>query len=163
MCHWKIQHLFFSGCCGHAAPCWAPVFMNVERWAPDAEGIALIVEMPRMLRVVVSLTHIPAQIPRPVILLVGRSSFTCRPGAKGSGRVSSYSVVLREEPAPAPQRLRDTYTPHRHCLRAATNTQMGRPHKAHFTYHALSQCKESLSDEKPFEEINTLCGEMLTS
>lgn len=74
---------------------------------PDAEGITLMAEIPLMLCSSVSLTHIQAEILWPVILVVRDSSFRWEELVLKGERVSSYSVVLREVPLSAPQRLRD--------------------------------------------------------
>lgn len=75
-CQWQIQHHHSQCCCGTAAPCWAPVYMHAERWAPWCGGHSFNGRnATHAVWQCVSLSHTQAEIPWPVILAVRDSSF----------------------------------------------------------------------------------------
>ncbi len=126
---------------------------------PDAEGRALVADMPLMLCGSVSFTHTHT----------GRNTLACDPGgerfkfqvgrvgAKGRGEVSSYSVVLREVPPSAPQRLRDRNS---HTTHAATwnhDTDCTLSHKdtdaKHTCKHSTAQIKVRKNILQPYYTV----------
>lgn len=75
-CQWQFLYHHLQRCCGSAAPCWAPVFMQGEMWAPWSRGHSFNGRnAAHAVRQCVSHTHIQAEIPWPVILVVRDSSF----------------------------------------------------------------------------------------